>query len=196
MNRLLAVYILLAGVLIGFHANADVLLEPYVGYDQTAMAITNTGGTDVGGTATGLDYGARLAYRFDPNWWVGGEYALGSGTSKSNVAGTADSNYTKTAMAAVVGYDHGEFRFWGGYGFSDSLTVKATGSETKYTGTNYKLGAGYMVAPKVSVNFEYLVPQHKTFNSGGADADISTAYSKFSATSMALSVSFPFDLDK
>jgi len=196
MNRLLAVYILLVGVLIGFHANAGVLLEPFVGYDQETLAFTDTGGTEASSTNTGLDYGARIGYRFNPAWWVAAEYAAGSGTAKSSVAGSADSTYTKNAMGAVVGYEQGSFRFWGGYGLSHALTVKTASSETKYSGTNYKLGVGYKATGSVSVNLEYLVPQYKTINSGGVDADMSTAYSKFNGTSTCLSVSFPFDLSK
>lgn len=196
MKKFFAVYVVLMALQVQ-QANAGVLLEPFVGYDQAPMEVVTAANSDVSATNSGLDYGLRAGYRFSQGMWLSAEYSLGSGNGKPKAAGQEDSTYTKSAMSAVVGYDHGDFRMWGGYGLSDKLTFKDSTGETNFSGTNYKLGLGYKVVPSVSVNLEYQVPTYTKYNSnGGADADLSTAFSKMSGASTQLSVSMPFDLGK
>lgn len=179
------------------HAYAGVLLEPVLGYEQTPMEVVTVSNTDVSSTSSGLNYGARAGFRFSQGMWVSGEFVMGSGNGKPKNAGQEDSTYTKSAMSAVVGYDHSNFRMWLGYGVTDKMTFKDSTGETNFSGTNYKLGLGYKVVPSVSVNLEYLVPTYTKFNSnGGTDSDVSTMFSKMSGASTQLSVSMPFDLGK
>lgn len=195
MKKFFAIYVLLMALQVQ-QADAGVLLEPFLGYDQAPMEVVTVTNTDVSATNSGLDYGARAGYRFSQGLWLSAEYSAGSGKGKSKVAGQEDSTYTKAAMSAVVGYDHRDFRFWGGYGVSDKMTFKDSTGETNFSGTNYKVGFGYKAAPSVSVNLEYLVPSYTKYNTGGADADVSTMFSKMSGASTQLSVSMPFDLGK
>lgn len=193
MNKLLSVLVLVLGV----QAKAGVLIEPFLGYDQTTLKNTDLSGTNSGATDSGTDYGARLGYRFNQGFWLAAEYTGGSGKSKSDIVGTADQDYTKTALGAVIGYDSGRFRFWGGYGFSDKITFKQTGStDTDAAGTNLKVGLGFIAANHVSVNLEYIIPKYTKLTSSGVEYDVATLYSKFDTSGAMLSVSFPFDLTK
>lgn len=193
MNKLLCVFIMVLGV----QANAGFLAEPFVGYDQSTFKYTDIGGTSSGATSSGMDYGARLGYRFNQGLVLALEYAGGSGKSKSDTAGSTDSDYTKTAMGAIIGYDFGRFSIWGGYGFSDKLTIKTTGqTDTDYSGTNFKVGFGYKVVNHVSVNLDYIIPKYTKFTSSGTESDISTVFSKFETSGAMFSVSFPFSSGK
>lgn len=193
MNKVIAII----AMVIGFQANAGVLVEPYIGYDQSTMKNTTVGGVSDGATNSGLDYGARFGYRFSQGFWAAAEYAAGSGKSKSDTAGATDSDYSKTALGAVFGYNTGRWNFWAGYGFSDTLTVKQSGSaDVDITGTSLKVGAGFRATPNVSVNLEYMMPKYTKMKSSGMEFDIDTIYSKFDTSGTMLSVSFPFDITK
>lgn len=195
MKKVFMIYMVLLALQIK-EAQAGVLLEPFLGYDQAGMTVVTAGGTDVSSTNSGMDYGARAGYRFSQGMWLSAEYSLGSGNGKPKNAGQEDSTYTKSAMSALVGYDQGSFRFWGGYGVSEKLTFKDSTGETNLMGTNFKAGFGYKPTPDFSVNLEYLVPKYTKFNTGGADADVDTAFSKLTGSSIQLSLSLPFDLSK
>jgi len=193
VSKLLCVFILVLGV----QAKAGFLAEPFVGYDQSTLKYTDTGGTSSGSTSSGMDYGARLGYRFNQGLVLALEYAGGSGTTKSDTVGTADSDYTKAAMGVIIGYDFGRFSIWGGYGFSDKITSKTTGqADTDITGTNFKVGFGYKVVNHVSVNLDYIIPKYTKFTNSGTESDISTFFTKYDASGAMVSVSFPFGSGK
>jgi len=193
VNKVIAILAMVLGV----QANAGVIVEPFVGYDQSTLKTTTTAGASDGSTNSGLDYGARLGYRFNQGFWVAAEYAGGSGKSKSDTAGVEDSDYSKSAMGAVFGYSTGRWNFWGGYGFSDTITVKQSGAaDMDITGTNLKVGAGFRAASNVSVNLEYIMPKYTKIKASGMEFDVDSIYSKFDTSGAMLSVSFPFDLTK
>ncbi|WP_413291082.1 outer membrane beta-barrel protein [Bdellovibrio sp. HCB337] len=195
MKKFFAIYVVLMALTIQY-AEAGMLVEPYLGYDQSSMEVVTVGNVDASATNSGLDYGARAGYRFSQGMWLSAEYALGNGSVKPKDSAQEDATYTKSAMSAVVGYDHDKFRLWLGYGVSDKLTFKDSTGTTNLSGTNYKLGFGFKPAAQFSVNLEYLVPSYTKFNNGGADADVSTAFSKLNGASTQLSLSMPFDLGK
>ncbi len=193
MNKLLTILVLVFGV----QAKAGFLAEPFIGYDQSTVKYTDIGGTSSGSTNSGMDYGARLGYRFNQGLLLAVEYAGGSGTNKSDTVGTADSDYTKAAMGAIIGYDFGRFSIWAGYGFSDKVTSKTTGqADSDMTGTNMKVGFGYKVVNHVSVNLDYIIPKYTKSISGGTETDLSTVFTKFDTSGAMLSVSFPFGSGK
>jgi hypothetical protein len=195
------------GVLVlffGFQAHAGILLEPFVGYDMGANKTTDTSSVDQSSKFSGTGFGARLGFRFMNGVSLAAEYASSSGTIKDNSGQAAiqDSNYSRAATSAVLGYDRGIWRFYVGYGFSDALTEKAnnvnTTVDSKLTGTSYKLGVGVMPIRHVAVNLEYCVPTYKTINSdtisaSGLSTDLSAYYSTFATSVTSLVVSFPFD---
>lgn len=193
MSKIISVIVLFLGV----QAHAGIFVEPFLGYDQSTLKTTDTGGTTDGSTNSGMDYGLKLGYGLSNGLWFGVDYAGGSGKSKSDTAGTPDSDYSKSAMGALIGYSSGRFSVWAGYGFSDKITSKQTGSpDTDITGTNMKIGFGYLAASHVAINFDYIVPKYTKFTLNGTELDISTFYSKFDTSGMMLSVSFPFQLSK
>lgn len=198
MNRYVGIYgaigALVIGVLMSLQSQAGVLVEPFVGYDQEKTEATPTVGSDFTVTNKGLNYGARLGYRFSQGLWLAGEYTLGHGDSESSQAGASSSTYTKSIAGAVIGYDVNRFRFWGGYGFSAKSTVKDDSGETDFTGTVLKVGAGYKALNRLSLNLEYVIPKFNEFEAGGIKGDISTVFSKFDSSAVSLSLSFPFDL--
>ena len=177
---------------IGFSARAGIMAEPFVGYSMGTLNAT-VSSVDVTSKASGVGYGARLGYRFPMGLSLAGEYLGGSGTIKYDTAGTTDDTYSETAMGLVVGYDHGMFRVWAGYGVSDELTDKQTTGDVVFKGTNFKVGVGVMPVQHLSINFEYLIPKYTKFTTGGVESDISTIYSKFDTSTMFLSVSAPFE---
>lgn len=190
MKKLLSVVVFVLGA----QAQAGILAEPFLGYDQSSIKSTDLGGTTGGAKNSGMDYGARIGYRFNQGVWVAAEYTGGSGTSKSEVAGNPDQDYTKTALGAVIGYNTGRLRFWGGYGISDAVKLKTDNVDV--TGTNMKLGFGFMATSHVSVNLEYIVPKYTKLKASGVEFDVKDVYSKFDSSGAMLSVSFPFDLTK
>lgn len=193
MIKLLSLLIFILGV----QAKAGVFVEPFLGYDQSTLKTTDVGGTTDGSTNSGMDYGARLGYELNQGLWFAIDYTAGSGKSKSDTAGTLDSDYTKSALGAVIGYNVGRFSFWGGYGFSDSIKITQSGTaDTDFSGTNMKVGFGIKAVPHVSVNLDYIIPKYTKITQSGVDYDVSTFYSKFDASGFMLSVSFPFELTK
>lgn len=188
MNKLLCALILVLGV----QAHAHVLFEPFVGYDQSKLSLTNNSTGDASYTNSGMDYGARLGYRFMGGFWIAAEYAAGSGTSKSGDTGGTNMDYSKSAVSAVIGFHVHRLRFWAGYGFSDKMTAKQSGvSNVDYTGTNIKVGVGYHLGLHTSLNFEYLMPKYTKMAQDGVSTDVSSQYSKFDTSGMMLSLSFP-----
>lgn len=80
MLRLIAT---LALTLIGWQAQAGLMIEPYVGYERSAakadFKIANIAAlTDASGTMTGTSYGLRLGYKLLLGW-VALDYSAGSG---------------------------------------------------------------------------------------------------------------------
>lgn len=190
MKKLLSLVVLVLGV----QAHAGVIVEPFIGYDSSSLKTTDIGGTTGSATNSGMDFGARLGYRFGQGFWVAAEYAGGSGKSKND---TTEQDYSKSAMSAVFGYDMGRFNVWAGYGFSDKITLKNSGSpDTDITGTNLKVGVGFEAVNHVALNLEYLMPKYTKLNAGSGDVTISDFYSKFDTSGVMFSVSFPFDLSK
>jgi hypothetical protein len=191
----------------GFNAHAGFMAEPFLSYDMGTSKITTGAATVVPGAeasskVTGTSLGARLGYRFPNGVSLAAEYTTGSGKIKSDTAGVADEDSSKTAMGAVVGYDRGMFRVYGGYGFTDEMTEKTTGAsgDIKFKGTNYKLGVGVMPIRHLSINFEYIVPKYTKYSDATTTSDtdiISDTYlAKFDTSITAISISAPFDFGK
>lgn len=192
MYKWLSLFILV----LSFQAKAGVFVEPFLGYDQSTLKV-EASGISSGSTSSGVDYGLKLGYAFHQGFWLGVDYTGGSGTTKSDTAGVDNTDYSKTAIGALVGYSAGRFNFWAGYGFSDKVTVKSSGSpDTEMTGTNMKIGAGVLAVNHVAINLDYVIPKYTKSTTSGTESNISDTYSKFDTSGFMLSVSFPFDLTK
>ncbi len=169
-------------------ANAGMMFEPYVGYElgnyKTKLAPA-LGGLNLSGVANGVGAGARLAYMFPVLLFIGvdGQYSSVKFEDK-----TADEGLTKTNDTATrtAGYLLGGFEFlmgfrvYAGYGVYNKLEVNRTGTTTTYTGgTNMKLGVGFRLVPKVTLNFEYITRTYDSYDTGGPTKELKNLYESF-----------------
>lgn len=127
-------------------AKADLMVEPYLGYEfgKTKDAAK--------GDLTGTQMGLRLGYKSPLMLWAALDGTFGvSGEFKPDVGGNSDAK--RTTLSAVVGVDLPILlRAWVGYGISNEMKLDSGTAK----GHNYKLGVGFTALPFVSLNFEYL----------------------------------------
>lgn len=168
------------------NAPADVLVEPFLGYR------VGTFGYKVGNSAanwdvTGPAYGVRAAYQSD-SWLLGFDITQGKLNSKIQSTGgqgdTSSSNINQLHLLA--GWKGRSFRAWIGYSLTNEFSISSSGSDSKYTGSNGKLGIGYLMFSKVYLNGEFFMstftPSPGTLNIPGAT---------YGDTGALLSLSYP-----
>lgn len=156
-------------------SQADILIEPYLGYEFGKA-------TDPDGKTDGTLLGARLAYVTPVMLWVGVDATLGmSGKFKPDTG--SDDDFKRTTLAGVVGIDFPILlRAWLAYGFTNEIDLDTAGDKLK--GTSTKLGVGFTGLPFVSLNLEYMKETFDKF--GDADSDAQTE-------TYILSVSLPLE---
>lgn len=127
-------------------AKADLLVEPYLGYEFGKVK------EDAKGDLTGTQMGLRLGYKSPLMLWAALDGTFGvSGEFKPDVGPNSDAK--RTTISAVVGLDLPILlRAWVGYGISNEMKMDSGTSK----GHNYKVGVGFTGLPFVSLNFEYL----------------------------------------
>lgn len=179
-------------LIFSFQAHAGAFIEPFLGVDSSTVTATTVGGATANSTSKGFDYGARLGYKFASPWWVGVDYTGGSGKDDGD---SSSSDYNKTVLGALFGYDLGKHIIWAGYGFTDEVVYKTT-PELKVKGTNIKLGYGYKATNKISLNLDLIIPNYTKASAGGNEIEISQFYSKFTVTTIMFTVSFPIGYSK
>lgn len=160
-------------------AHADLLLEPYVGYQ--------TGKYKGGGSSTdfsGLDYGARIGWQ-QLGLMVGLDFMTGKMTDKD----TPKSDITPQSFGVFVGYNFPVLlRVYGVYGFSNSMKFEQSGASGKFEGSpQLKIGLGYNFLPLLSIALEYTTGTYDEFNGRNMGTDMTTS-------AYGLSVSVPFTL--
>lgn len=170
----------LLAIAVGFMsgAHADLLLEPYVGYQ--------TGKYKAGGTSTdfsGLDYGARVGWQ-QLGFMVGLDFMTGKMTDKDK---PKSNDVTPESLGLFVGYNFPVLlRVYGVYGFNNSLKFEQSGSSGKFEGSpQVKLGLGYNFLPLLSIALEYTTGTYDEFNGHKLSSDLTTS-------AYGLSVSVPF----
>ncbi len=205
MNKLILV-LTMTVLAVSVQSKADLLLEPYVGYEAGTLKTTPIGTSDdMSGKTTMINLGARIGFRIPGGFWIAGDAAIGtSGTyvinDASAMATVGDGKTKRTAYGLATGFDFPMgFRLYAGYDFANNWTTDHSKISTLNIatkgGTSYKLGLGYKFVPKFALNIEYYMYQPKTgdFNSGGIlnSGDISTAYSKWEESGYRFVASFP-----
>jgi len=168
--------------LISTSAFCGVLIEPYVGY----LSVKNSGTVEVFGmeadleetTAKGMGFGGRLGYGV-------GNIALGLDYMTANLDDDGDDTKL-TNIAGFATVNLALLRLWAGYIFSSELEIDSDDLEGTIDGSGYKVGLGFSILPKVSLNFEYLM-----LNYDKEDSDLLTAIDQDSKGFM-VSLSFPF----
>lgn len=193
MKKLLASLVIL---MISNFAHAGWLVEPVVGYvsgTSSTELLAAYGGTKTASTDTSTLASLKLGYVFGNRISLSAEYAMiMSGQSKQDGGSTAD--FTGSDMFINVGYEAPMWRAYLGYDLSPTTTFAktATSAETKYTGTNMKLGLGWMPKNHFAINFEYWMPKYTKYETGGTSYTITDYFSKFDTTAYNINVSFPF----
>ncbi|MFV8249965.1 outer membrane beta-barrel protein [Bdellovibrio bacteriovorus] len=158
MKKLLVMLAVVMGF--GSVSHADILLEPYLGYEMGKT-------TDPDGKMDGTQLGVRLAYRSPVMFWVGLDGTLGlSGTFKPDTG--SDDDFKRTSVYGVVGLDFPILvRAWLGYGFMNEVDLDAG---EKLKGKSTKLGVGFTGLPFLSLNVEYLKETFDEYGSFDSDA--------------------------
>lgn len=161
---------------VGVSAQADILIDPYIGYIASATASNNF-------TATGSDMGVRLG-------WT--SLGLGLGLD-ATIAGThtykdptTTTDYTVANTGVFVSYTFPILvRGYATYFVNSKLTT--TGSS--FSGAATKLGAQYTGFPFIAVGIEVISLSYTEFETGGVKNSVTNSGSQ---TRLALSV--PFNL--
>ncbi len=138
-----------------------------------------------------------VGYKFGNGILLGADYAGGSGKSKNKAVGsTEEFDTTSSAASAVLGFSKNRFSAYLGYGVQDSVTLKDASSETKYTGTNVKVGLGVVFVKYFGMSVEYIKPTYTKVTTGGTEYTLSDLYSKMDASSIRVNLIFPFEFGK
>jgi hypothetical protein len=170
---------------------ADLLLEPYVGYQVSGAFESKVSGIPAKSTSSGAAFGARVGWSL-PIVWLAGDVRRVSGKLKPEGGGTDDS-FEETQLGAVVGADLPMVRAYAGYMLMNEL--KDTGDGSSFKGSALKFGAGFTGLPFVSLNLEYTMSTYDKVVSAGIEVSPeSLGLSDLKSNSLMLSVSLPFEI--
>lgn len=198
MKTLLRGITLAAFLTISTTAQAGLMLEPYLGYQTTAVdAKFKTLDLDAGGANQGVGFGLRAGYSLIMAWFALDYMMVPNGKFKpANELVMSEADYSRSDLWLTAGIDLPVLlRFWGGYGLMNTATFKDSSGDSKLTGGSHmKFGLGFTGLPLVSLNLEYLMHEHKKIDAGGTETSTSDIYKTFKESGMLLSVSVPFDL--
>ena len=192
--------VLLGAELFTVSAQAVFFVEPLVNYDSATntadtVATTGTPSFDVSSKATGFSYGARLGYHFGIPMFIAAEYLGESENVKYNnsALNLPNTTATGTAVSALIGFHLNRFRFIFGYSPTDAFTVKGTngGTDSKFTGSNVKVGIGIWLHRHVTLELDYVVPTYNKVDTGSGSVSTSTIYSKFDSNILRAGLTFP-----
>ncbi len=181
---------------LGNTAHADIMIEPWLGYEMGKSKCTTVADGNCSGDITATAYGLRLGYKSMIGLWVAGEYDGDSGGSFSaddtTVVSSGDTKHTSLGVTAGFDIIMG-LRVFAGYNFKDQLDVTSAGTTTKFTGGNsIKIGAGYKLPLiPLAFNFEIFQGSYKKYDDGTNSGDVDTIYSTFKSSAYILSVSAP-----
>ena len=201
MRVLILGLVLAAFMAIGLTAapvKADVLLEPYAGYELGTLNMSYGSGavptTNIGqsfqNSQTGFDLGLRLGYEF-PLIFVAldGMYTSGNVASGSGTGSFPSSSMTRTSVFVDAGVHILFIRGYVGYGFVDNTAISTTLSPS-FTGNAIKLGVSFTGIPFVDINVEYIMHSLTNYS---IQSDPGSFYSNSGKDNVAmLSVSVPF----
>jgi hypothetical protein len=193
MKKILAAFAFILGT--SSLAHAGMMIEPYLGYEFSDLKYQFIGQSEYTDKLSGTGLGLRLGYKMLLPWFAL-DYTTVSGKGKTDYPGSANYDYTRSSLGAVVGVDLPLIRGWIGYGFSNDYTQKGEGlvQDRKFKGTYTKLGVGLGILPFVSLNAEYQMNDLKKVDFGTGEQDKSDVFTSTKNDSIMLSVSIPFNL--
>lgn len=145
------------------NAQADLLIEPYIGYHATGESKSDTDGID-GKDLKGNAFGGRLGYQ-NLGFMLGLNFQQGA-LDVEDIS--KDLEYT--TYGAFIGFNFPVLlRVWGEYVFSGSGELGDVDIDTV---GGYRLGVGFTALPFVSINLEMSQPKVEFKND--ADGDFNT----------------------
>jgi hypothetical protein len=169
------------------NANAGLLLEPYLGYNFTAITDDNDNGT----AASGAMLGARIGWTVVGAFFVAFDYSTGEMEWEPEGAVALTLDGTLTRMGVTVGADIpvAPIRLWLGY-YQSEYDPSGGGFNYEFEdGTGLKLGVGLTFLPIVDINLEYFNGKYDDFKINGI-----TINQEMEDKGLMLSISAPFDI--
>ncbi len=148
-------------------AMAGLLVEPYVGYYSGKWT---KGNCNCSAGQSGATFGARAGVESE-GFMLGADAMSGSWIDKN----TPSDDETPASVGAFVGYTGRSFRIYGGYGIASSLKQSAVGYSDTFTGTDYKVGFGFLLVPLIAINIEYLNATYTKDSSGPLTQDVKSS---------------------
>lgn len=129
----------------GSPAQADWLIEPYLGYHTGKLKVSSADSD-----ANGVTYGGRLGFQSFTGLMLGADYMTGAWTAKTN----PHQDMTPKELGVFVGYDFPVLmRVYATYFFDSKLDFD-NGSNLE--GHDMRLGVGFKtLIPLVTINLEY-----------------------------------------
>jgi hypothetical protein len=193
MKRFLGLFTLLI-TFTSFTANADVLIEPLVGYQLVSKMDVQKGDNYSGGS--GPAYGGRLGYQ-KMGFQVGLDYL-------NSTLDFSDKDFKplkSSEWGAFVGFEFPIlFRVYAGYIFSATGTTKvrdqSSGSYYKTdfnSGTGFKAGLGFTLLPFLDINLEYRRVTYDDWKFKSSSGSVKMT-DDISVNAYMLSLSLPFQL--
>lgn len=143
-------------------ARADLMVEPYLGY-QVGTLFNTSGNTEYSSSTKGTLTGLRLGYLAPALLWVALDYQVGVAGKVSSSSVDVDND--RSNFFLDVGVNLPLIRAWAGYGFNNSVTIKPSGANSSNFsgGSMLKAGVGTTIFPFVSVNLEYVVGNYSSY---------------------------------
>lgn len=172
------------------HANAGLLLEPYLSYESSEQKIGSSTNK-----ITGVGLGARVGYKLPVMLWFALDYNMMMGGEGKPDQGSTD-KIDSSNLYLDVGFDLPVLaRVWAGYGLQKKSTFKDDNSSSDVTYESpIKVGVGFTFLPIVSVNLEYFMSKVKESKTGSTTVDYGSGYDTRDNNGLILSVSAPFNL--
>ncbi len=168
-----------AGSLFATQAKADLLVEPFAGYE---FGNIKQGNSSDG--LSGANYGARLGYE-SLGFMIGGEYALGA--LRGSPSGGSNYNVSTTDVGIFAGYNFPVLlRVYGTYyPLSTATDDNIPGGDLN--GTGYRVGIGFTPLPFITVAVEVVDRDYTKQGSSSLTHNVKT-------NSTLITVTLPFTL--
>ena len=191
---------LLVGLfLLTAQAQAGIMLEPYAGYYMgTFEGKFKLASVDFKLEESGLAFGGRAGYVLPLGVWFAGDvFWHPLQTAKISGGGlSGDRTSSRTMFFIDVGMDLPvlPLRFWAGYGLVNNWKTSGSNTDSDWTGSAIKLGAGYKAIPLLSINLEYMMHNLDKVKTPSGEMSIGDVYDNPKSSTFLLSVSAPLSL--
>jgi hypothetical protein len=174
-------------------ANAGFLIEPGVSYELGKLTCKTAALVVCDGDISGIAGSLNLGYIFSKGFWIAAE-AESIGSKMKFTGTTPESNAIRANYGVLLGFDRNRFRIWAGYLLQDKFNGKVSGLNGDFSGTGIKVGLGFLVWRKLSLNFEYAIDTYTKFKANGSSTEqtVSTLFNTFNQNRYSVGLSIPF----